>query len=180
MAIILVIGLAVGWSIYFFSFINVQTHANVTASIQSCNSNGGETLYFSTGDPVYAKGTNFDSGTYNIYIVAQNEVCDGMPLSGSAIVSTTVSVGSSGTFTEVVWPSATHGSYYIIVDYNPADGPVKGDGMYNAGDLLGGFVNGTSGVFVAPEYEFGALLALAACFAAFIVVKRKSLPSLKQ
>jgi hypothetical protein len=67
-----------------------------------------------------------------------------------------------------VWNNAQPGKYDIIVDVN-------NNGKYDAATdaLDDNDILVTAGFFVVPEYPFGGLLALAACFVGFAAFKKR-------
>ena len=69
----------------------------------------------------------------------------------------------------MVWSRASPGFYDIVVDAN-------GNGYFDSGeakDTADITPGGTGVFFVVPEYLFGSLVALTACFAAFVAYKRR-------
>lgn len=77
----------------------------------------------------------------------------------------TIELNPSGTQTVQIWPQPmTTGVYDIVMDTN-------NNGIFDQGTDQITQVYVTSS-FVVPEYLLGSLLALAACFAAFVVVKK--------
>jgi hypothetical protein len=91
-------------------------------------------------------------------------------------VSSSATLGSGSTFvgTILAYSSITVGTTATV------DG--RAFALNGAVTLDGSTINNTIGQlsppFVVPEYPLGALAALGACFAALLVYKRKSLPSL--
>ncbi len=68
----------------------------------------------------------------------------------------------------VIYSDAVVGGYDVVLDLNV-------NVLYDSGDLLVDGVVASAGFFLIPEYLLGELAALGACFAAFAVLKRKSI-----
>jgi hypothetical protein len=177
LAIILIGGLIAGLSLFFvLGFLNFGAESREETpapKIISCDSSGAEKNFFITGETIYFKGSGFNANiTAYVYVVSDVNWTDGMPIPARVANTTTeVATDASGNFgVTKVWHSAVHGQYDIVVDTN-------GDGKYNSAiDALdNNNIVGAAGFLVTPEYPLGAVLALAACFAAFAVINRKSL-----
>jgi hypothetical protein len=138
--------------------------------ITSSDSTGAIKSTFSMGEDIYAKGSGYAAGTYNVYVVKDTTWTDGLEIPVTSIVMiNSITVGSSGNILNtLVYPSAALGYYDIVVDVN-------GNGHYDpATDGLCDNVVASGGFFVVPEYALGgALLALVSCFAAFAVIRRR-------
>jgi len=142
-------------------------------SIESCNIDGDTTDTFELTDDVYVKGNWFRSNwKYNISVVEDVTWFNGMEIPSA--VPYTINEIVTDEYGEV-WPTEawltplTPGKYDIIVD-------VGGDGYFNAGiDTIDDVDISTAGFLVVPEYMFGGLLAVAACFAAFAISRRPRL-----
>jgi len=157
------------------------TEERVPTTVQSCDSSATPQNTFNPSDSIFVSGNGYDlTSTYNVYVVAHQQTwTDGMQFS-ARIGGTAASVISDGSGNIVpdlrspVWASAMPGKYDIAIDVN-------GNGKYDAGiDALdNNDVVNNAGFFVVPEYLFGGLAALGACFAALALVKRKSLPHVR-
>ncbi len=170
-ALLLVIGLAIGWSIFFTGFLGTKAEVNPPAKIDSCAANGETQYFFATGQTVWLRGEGFNaSTTYDVYVVVYGSCPIGELLPPSRVPGTTnqVTTDASGEFLVYVWHTAQHGTYDIIID-------IEGDGVHTVADPMVVSTVGTAGIFVTPEYEYGALLAVAACFAAFAIIERKNI-----
>ena len=135
----------------------------------------GTIVIFNQGDTIYCSGNGFQpSTTYDIYMVQETTWTNGMTIpSRIAGSTTTVTSDKSGNINDQqLWSSAQSGKYDVIVDVNH-------NGKYDAGtDVLYTNVAAGTDLFALPEYTLGGFAALGACFAALLVYKRKSLPSL--
>jgi hypothetical protein len=79
----------------------------------------------------------------------------------------TVTTAADGTYT-ASWdaPAALPNGLY------PIKAEFAGDATYAGSEAVTGTTGNGASVFVAPEYAFGALIALAACFTALVLFKR--------
>jgi hypothetical protein len=79
----------------------------------------------------------------------------------------TVTTAADGTYTASWDAPATlpNGLYPIKAEF-------AGDATYAGSEAVTGTTGNGASVFVAPEYAFGALIALAACFTALVLFKR--------
>ncbi len=119
--------------------------------------NMGENVYFtatalsaSTTYPVYVVP---DVATWTFHTALPDRVSD---------AATSVTTDSSGNITPTsIYSNALPGKYDIVIDINS-------NGQFDENDLLINNVVTSAGVFVLPEYSFGALLAISACFIAFV------------
>lgn len=162
-------------------------------SIESYDSTDTQRDDFLVGEDAYARGGGYQPNTQYFIMVFDDGLCysnppadhpndivwtGGMPIPSGPIISVvTVTTDALGNIplTRVVTSVGPVGQCYdMVVDVN-------GNGVYNVGvDALDD--NDTchhdmAGFFVVPEYALGALLALVACFAAFVVIKRKDIHS---
>ncbi|MCW4044837.1 MAG: DNRLRE domain-containing protein [Candidatus Bathyarchaeota archaeon] len=142
-------------------------------SIESCDAEGNEKDIFQLTDDVWATGEGFEASTsYPIYVVSDAAWTDGMhiPDSVSGTISTVYTEENGVIMRQTpVWNHPlTPGKYDIVIDVNS-------NGVYDSGiDVLDdNDIQVTAGFFVIPEYAFGALISLAACFAAFAVFKSR-------
>jgi len=148
-----------------------------TPSVESSDSSGTVQNKFTPVETVYAYGSGFTaSQSVKIYIVIHQDTWAAEdPLSdvrGSA--TNAVADGGGVLATTSLWANPTPGLYDVIVDANN-DGKYQLTEAIDYADVIPG--DGTGGFLVVPEYLFGGLAALGACFAAFAFIKRKSLPS---
>jgi hypothetical protein len=147
---------------------SISMAPNVVPSIESCDSTGTPKDVFSPSETVYASGQGYQPGTtYMVYVVSDVTWTDGMNIP-TAVTTTAITADESGYLpVTAVYNSAAPGKYDIVVDVNR-------DGKYNAwtDTLDDNDVVATAGLFVVPEYMLGGLLALLACFAAFLLVKK--------
>ena len=139
------------------------------ATIESCDSTGTKKDNFIPIEIVYANGSGYSpSTTYDLYLVNDVETwTDGMPIPPHVVKITVTSDSLGKVLPTIVWnPNLTPGKYDIVVD-------VDGDGVYDANcDALdSGDVQITAGLFVIPEYPFGAILGLAGLFSAFLAFR---------
>ncbi len=90
------------------------------ATVKTCDSTGTEKINFNVGEAVYAKGISLKPNTdYNIYVVNHVDAWDnGNPIPTRVPgTATTVSSDNSGNIPPtVVWASAAHGKYDIVLD----------------------------------------------------------------
>ncbi|MCW4030555.1 MAG: hypothetical protein NWE92_13030 [Candidatus Bathyarchaeota archaeon] len=161
------------FQVAFDDFYAISGTNFMLPTIQSCDQFGNLKDTFNLGEPVAVKGTGYDPlKTYNVYLVDDTEWTEGMSIP-SRVTSTTntITTQSDGTLgTPVIYSNPAPGKYDIIIDVNA-------NGLYDSGidTLLNNQVEVTAGIFVLPEYAYGALLALIACFAAFIIIKKPRL-----
>lgn len=154
------------------------------STIESCDSFGTTKDTFDLGNNVYVKGSisnqlslniqSMNTGAYPIYVVEDSSWSDDMPIP-PRVPGTEISVTpdiSGNIDPTLVWNSPlTPGKYDIVVDVN-------NNGFYDVGiDALDDSdIEVTAGFFVIPEFWFGTILGLAACFSAlagFLLYKRK-------
>lgn len=154
------------------------------STIESCDSFGTTKDTFDLGNNVYVKGSipnqlslniqSMNTGAYPIYVVEDSSWIDNMPIP-PRVPGTEISVTpdiSGNIDPTLVWNSPlTPGKYDIVVDVN-------NNGFYDVGiDALDDSdIEVTAGFFVIPEFWFGTILGLAACFSAlavFLLYKRK-------
>lgn len=142
--------------------------ANYNAlTYSTCNTNGAAQSTFNQGSNICFTATGLNPSTsYSVQVVPyQSAWTTGMaiPTAVSGSVITTNSAGNIAITS--IYTSAAPGQYDIIV--KPTS---ETDGTYDSQDLLITNVVATpgSGLFVLPEYAFGALGALGACFAVLI------------
>jgi hypothetical protein len=154
----------------------VSGHYGVSVDVETCQAldfSSDLKFTYNIGEPVYARGlTQNFSQTLNIYLVPDTtwdqingqEIPDRIP--GTVETVTTNSEGKFGPLT--IWDHAQPGKYDICIDTN-------NNGRYNPEKdaVWDSQVQITAGFFVLPEYPFGALIALTACFAALAVYKKK-------
>jgi hypothetical protein len=135
-------------------------------SFSTYDNSGVETTVFDQGTQMNIMGTNFPAnGVYDIYVIPhQTSIGNGFDLTmGGTITPTTVFVDENGdiALTEIV-ASTVPGEYDVVVD-----------GYYStlfstgAGDIVLSNVQGVP-TMVVPEYTFGTIVALAACFVALL------------
>jgi hypothetical protein len=80
-----------------------------------------------------------------------------------------------GAFDHVVlWVNPEPGLYDIIADTNSNGHYDVSINALDSKDSLDVTPGGTSGFFVVPEYAFGGLASLAACFIGFVIFKKRS------
>jgi hypothetical protein len=162
--------------------INYEPYISESASVStqttpivgSSDSTGLYANTFNPGVDIYAKGTGYSPGLYTAYVVRDITWTDGLTISTTPIVTTTPNVEADAIGNLVatkVFSDATPGYYDIVID-------VDYNGIYDPTiDALCDNILFTGGFFVVPEYAYGALFALASCFAALIVLKK--LPIIK-
>jgi YVTN family beta-propeller protein len=145
----------------------------VPVIINTCDGTGTLTSSFNAGDTVYATGTGFAaSATYNIYVVPTGTLTNGVAFPTSVSSISTITTDSSGNIpsTTPIYIGAAPGTYVLVVDLN-------NNGIYDQSTDPVCNVQTTGNLFVAPEYLYGGLIALAICFGAFALFsKRKNLP----
>jgi hypothetical protein len=161
------------FQVAFDDFYAISGTDFVLPTIASCDQYGNSKDTFNLGEAVAVKGTGYDPlKTYNIYLVDDTEWTEGMSIpSRVASTTNTITTQSDGTLgTPIIYSNPAPGTYDILIDVN-------GNGLYDSGidTLLNNQVQVTAGIFVVPEYAYGALLALIACFAAFIIIKKPKL-----
>ena len=105
------------------------------------------------------------------------------PIPTPLVTPTEVQTDSFGNIAPTkIWDNALYGQYDVVADkkkagvydnvFNRPTDPVDND------DVAIENINGnTAGLLVVPEYFLGGLAALGTCFAALVVIKRKSLPN---
>ncbi len=132
---------------------------------QTCDSTGTSKSSFDPGDDVYFAATGLStSTTYPLYVVQDVSAwtIDTTIPTRISDTATSVTTDSSGNIAPTdIYSNAKAGKYDVVVDVNS-------NGKYDSGDLLVDNVVTSAGLFVLPEYTFGALIALGACFVAFI------------
>jgi hypothetical protein len=150
-----------------------SAHDGVSVDVETCEQfdfTSPLKTHYMQGEQVIVRGkTENKSTTLDIYLVADIDWVNGQTIPARVPGTlTTVTTDSNGLIQPIViWASAQPGKYDIFVDTN-------NNGVYNpVKDALWDNQVTTEGFFVAPEYGFGALLALSACFAALVVIKRK-------
>jgi hypothetical protein len=149
------------------------------ATIESCDSLGVTQNTFHPSEEVYVVGNGYAPSTiavitYPIYVVEDVTWVDDMSIPDrvSGTVTTVSSDSLGNVIPTLVWNSPLiPGKYDIVVDVNY-------NGFYDVGiDALDDSdIEVTAGFFVIPEFYFGPILGLAACFSAlavFLVYKRK-------
>jgi len=150
------------------------TCAEQSGTITSTDATGTtEINEFLPTQTVYAKGEGMEPGNYIIYIVPDVSTwIPGTTTIPASVASTSVTVGSSGTFAlTVIWsPTLTPGDYDIIADHQT----LGTQGTYDVHDALdSGEIHVTAGFFVIPEIPLGAIAVLLVCFAAASLKRRK-------
>jgi hypothetical protein len=126
---------------------------------------------FQTAEPMYAK-VQAGGQTVSFYVAAHKISW----IIGDSLVDVsggreTVTLNSAGAQTIQVWYAPLMpGRYDLVMDSNS-------NGVFDAGDSLDQGQE-VAGLFVVPEYALGALIAFAACFAAFSTLKK--IPRLKK
>ncbi len=145
----------------------------VQPTINSCDSLGNIQTIFNAGANVHVKGSYYDQTKCTLYVV--NDVVtwiDDTVIATLSPINTVpnVDITSGNIPITSVYPDAAPGLYDIIVDLN-------NNGKYEVDKdvLCNNVVMTTAGFFVVPEYCLGGLLAMAACFAAFIIIKKPHL-----
>jgi hypothetical protein len=140
-------------------------------SVSTCDITGTSETAFSAGDNIYVNGAGFSpSATYTLYVVPDvSSWTNGMTIpTRTTGTATSVTTDSSGNIaTTNIYTNALASTYDAVIDIN-------GNGKYDAGvDVLCNSLTTNTAiftvnpVFVAPEYAYGALIALVVCFAAF-------------
>ncbi|MCW4000652.1 MAG: carboxypeptidase-like regulatory domain-containing protein [Candidatus Bathyarchaeota archaeon] len=76
-----------------------------------------------------------------------------------------VTTASDGAYLFTWAPDLPVGSYFVMAQF-------PGDSSYRCSSAVAS--NGGTSIFVVPEYALGAFAALAACFAGFVVFKKRS------
>jgi hypothetical protein len=154
------------------NFITYGAEGTPNRLIESCDSGGDEKNTFDQDDAVRVFGSGYEaSATYPIYVVDDDETTwdGGETLVRVSGTETTVTSDSNGNINPtIVWnPTLAPGKYDIVLDFNE-------NGYYDVGiDALDNDDVVTSAAFfVIPEYLLGALMALFACFAAYLAFKK--------
>jgi hypothetical protein len=141
------------------------------ASMYASDSAGLDKEVFNPNDAIYAT-VSASGQTVSFYTTMHKPAwTSGDPLIDLSGGKETTWLNSAGTQTVQVWASNLNPGYYdLVMDSN-------NNGKYDQGDLVGqGHV---TGLMVVPEYLFGGLAALCACFVCFAFFKkRSSLPNL--
>ncbi len=141
----------------------------------SCDVAGTQKEVFIVGETIYVNATGLPPNAMNLPIHVVVDVLTWFPgmaipprVAGSVLTINTDALGTISPSPTAVWPNAQLGTYDIIIDVNR-------NAVYDLGiDVLDNDdVVATAGFFVIPEYLLGGLLALAACFAAFVVFKKQ-------
>ncbi|MCW4028582.1 MAG: hypothetical protein NWE92_02900 [Candidatus Bathyarchaeota archaeon] len=163
---------------------DVQTTAGFFVAspvVESCDDTGAPKNTFilresSSGEDqesIYVVGSGFAANTeYPSFIVNDFIWTDGVDIPPRLEYSTEyVATNDEGYFDADAWwlwfPDRT-GQFDILIDVND-------NGKYDAGiDALDTMVEVVSGTFVVPEYAFGALMALAICFGAFVIHQKQN------
>ena len=169
----LLLTLAIGLCVFALVHTATSTTATVTTCqcAQTCNNYGAPTSTFSPSEDVYISGNGFQNcTTYNLYVVChQTTWTNGETIpSRIAGTATTVATDASGNIPPtVVWPAnLVPGSYDIVIATN-----CNGKYDQSVDYLITSGVNVNAGFFVIPEYVLGAILGLAAFFAAYGVFR---------
>lgn len=149
------------------STISVTVGGSYTGpSFSTYTSAGVEATVFEQATEIDFMATNFPAnGVYDVYVIPhQTSIGNGFDLTmGNTITPTTVFVDENGNvpLTPIV-ASTVPGEYDVVVD-----------GYYStlfstgAGDLVLTNIQGVP-TMVVPEYSFGAIVALIACFVALL------------
>jgi len=155
----------------------LEVNYTPSSTIESCDSFGTTKDTFDLDNNVYVKGSipnqlyldtqSRNARTYPIYVVEDSTWSDDMPIP-PRVPGTEISVTpdpSGNIDPTLVWNSPlTPGKYDIVVDVN-------NNGFYDVGiDALDDSdIEVSAGFFVIPEFWFGTILGLAACFSALAV-----------
>lgn len=148
----------------------LTAYGEPTRRIWCCTEDGEEKEEFDLDLPVFFKGTGFNFGeTYPIYIVndVNWDAYEDQPFPARVTNDRTeVTANGLGAIEMVkIWNSANYGYYDIVVDFDRNGRFHRDIDVLDDDHVCGG------GIFVVPEFEFGALLGLTACFAAFVLLK---------
>lgn len=134
-------------------------------TFKTSDSSGTAKSTYNLGENVYFTATGLSTlTTYPIYVVqdvASWTFHTALPtcVSGSAVSVTTDNSGNIAA--DSIYSNAQGGKYDVVVDVN-------NNGEFDESDLLINNVVTTGGMFVLPEYSFGALFAVVACFVALV------------
>jgi hypothetical protein len=160
----------------FCAFALVHTATSLPAatsihcSFETSNSYGAQKDTFAPSEDVYITGSGFQPGTLDIYVVPHRETWKDGDTIPSRITGTATKVTTDASGNIPPTPVWAHdlipGKYDILIDVNS-------NGRYdkNADCLVSNDVNINAGFFVVPEYVLGAILGLAAFFAAYGVFR---------
>ncbi len=152
----------------YLTSIVIMNPAGITLS--TSDSEGTAQSSFNLGDDIYFSATGLNRTTstriasYPIYVINhQSAWTTRIPLP-DFVSTVTITTDSAGNLPLTdIYTNAAPGSYDIIVDKNV-------NGQFDDNDLILTNIISTPGpaLFVVPEYAYGALLSIAACFVAFI------------
>jgi hypothetical protein len=158
--------------LFMFAMVRTATSTTPTVttcqSFQTCNNYGAAETTFSPSECVYVNGSGFlPCTTLYIYIVQNTTWTDGQPIPqripGTATNVTTDACGNIEP--TIVWEaSLVPGSYDIVIGPN-------NNGIYEKSVDYLDAVSVNAGFFVIPEYVLGAIMGLAAFFAAYGVFR---------
>lgn len=163
------------------SVSDVDTITTSSPAGYTCNVAGVAQSTFNSGVTVYLTALGLsNSHSYTVEVVPyQSTWTVGMSIPTPVSTSTIASDSGGVIYQSAIYSNAAPGQYDIIVK-------ATNDGTYDSGDLLitNTVSNPGAGLFVLPEYEIGALGALAACFAVFLAYaafkKNISIPHLSK
>lgn len=131
----------------------------------TCDALGTTQNMYNLGDSIFFTATGLSTlTTYPVYVVQDVAVWNARVPLPTRVIDTTTSLttDSSGNIVPTsIYPNAQPGQYDVIIDVN-------NNGEFDEADLLINNIVATAGIFVAPEYSLGTLIALTACFIAFI------------
>ena len=169
-----------GYHIYVIATASDGTYGtslnfNVIPALESTDVLGVELNSYSPVDTVYASGSGYSGSSVNVYVVLhQSSWTTGDVLTDVRGAPTSVSL-TDGAFNHVVlWVNPEPGLYDIIADTNSNGHYDVSINALDSKDSLDVTPGGTSGFFVVPEYAFGGLASLAACFIGFVIFKKRS------
>lgn len=143
----------------------------------SADASGNVVDLFNVGNEIWAKAIGYTPGTvYTVSVVSDIDPWDDQTVIVPVSPSVTATVGSDGSFLVKVWSEAQPGMYDIVADKQGVGVAGKYDKNIDLvdNDDIGVEVD-TAGLLVVPEYILGGLAAVGAAFAAFAVIKRKTI-----